>query len=193
MKLISNLRNSSILKRILFYLTGVLLFAYVFSVPSFGEATNITRYIVYVSMSLLGIVVIIYLALFDSFRLRKVFLLIPLFSIFALFGTILFSHEFRSWLSLILLAISFFVFTYAFKIIKSKYIVVAIISSAFFAFSLFFIACYWRQILDFRSYTNDSFRLGWRFDNPNGVSAYAVVGGVPAKLIRTLNGWMFDV
>lgn len=176
MKLISNLKQSVKLKRILYYAILLFLFAYVFSVPSFGESSSFTRYIIFVSMFFLGASAFAYCFLYEDFHINKSSLLVPAFCIFALIGTIAYSHEYRSWFSLVLLSLSFFIFVYAFKAIKNKYTIIIVVAVAFFLFSLYFIVHYRKQILDFRSYTNSSFRLGDFFDNPNGVSAYAVVG-----------------
>ncbi len=188
MNLISSLRQSCRCKKIIYWSIALILLIYIFSVPSFGEASNFTRYLVYVSMALLGFVVFIYCFLYEDFRINRVLLLVPAFCVFALIGTIAYSHVYRSWMSLVLLTISFFIFVYAFKAIKNKYIIIAIISAAFFLFSLYYIIHYRREILDYRSYTNDSFRLGWFFDNPNDISAYAVVGvATPLYLVLFWN------
>lgn len=176
MELISNLRSSLIFKRILYYSIIFFLFAYTFSVPSFGESSSFLRFSIYISMVFLGSLTTIYCFLYEDFRINMTALLIPLFCIFSLIGTLLYSHQYRTWFSLVLLAISFFVFTYSFKILKNKHLIISIIALAFFAFSLYYIVYYRKEIIDFRSYTSNSFRLGWFFDNPNGVSAYAVVG-----------------
>lgn len=176
MKLIYKLRNSPVFKKTLFVLVLFFTFLYVFAVPSFGEATSVLRYLIYVSMLFLGATSILYCILFDSLRINKVSLFIPLFAVFSLIGTMLYSKEFRSWFSLVLLASSFYIFIYAFKAIKNKLLVVSIISLGLFLFSLYFLFYYRNEILNFRSYGLEAFRLGSYFDNPNGVSAYAVLG-----------------
>ena len=127
-------------------------------------------------MAILGGAAILYCYLYDDFRVNKSILFVPLFCVFSLIGTLLYSHQYRTWFSLVLLSISFFVFVYSFKVIKNKYLIICVISLALFFFSIYFIAYYRKEIMDFRSYTSDLFRLGWYFDNPNGVSAFAVIG-----------------
>ena len=127
-------------------------------------------------MIVLGLLVTLYCFLYDGFKINKTVLIIPAFCVFALIGTLLHSHKYRAWMSLILLAFSFLIFIYSFKIIKSKYIIISLISLSFFFFSLYYIVYYRREIIHFSSYASGSLRLGWFFDNPNGVSAYAVVG-----------------
>ena len=176
MKLISKIRESIKIKGIIYFCIIGSLFLYVFSVPSFGESSSLTRYIIYAALIFLAIFAFTYSYLYGDFKLNKTALLVPAFAIFALIGTLTYSHEYRSWITLVLLTISFFAFVYSFKTIKDRYLIIAIIASAFFAFSIYYILHYRHEILDYRSYTNDSFRLGWYFDNPNGVSAYSVVG-----------------
>ena len=188
MRLVSKLKNSESLKRILYYLIAFFLFVYVFSVPSFGESKSFLRYSIYISMILLGCLVFVFCLLYDNFRINKAAFLIPAFCLFSLIGTLLYSHQFRAWLSIVLLTISFFVFIYSFKILKNKYLIVSIIAISFFLFSLYYVVFYRKEILDFRSYTSDTFRLGWYFDNPNGVSSYAVIGfSAPLYLILFWN------
>ena len=176
MRFLYKFKKSLRCKNTLWWTIAVLLFIYVFSVPSFGESSGFIRYIIYFSMALLGISVFGYCFLYGDFKISKISLLVPGFCIFSLAGTLSYSHEFRSWFTLVLLALSFYIFVFAFKIIKDKYTIIVIITSAFFLFSLYYIFYYRKQIIDYRSYMNSSFRLGWFFDNPNGVSAYAVVG-----------------
>ena len=176
MKLISKLKYSSLAKKIVYVSVIGFFFLYVLSVPAFGESSSITRYIIYVSMFLLGASSFLYCFLYFNFKIKKPHLLVPLFALFALFGTILNSHEHRAWFSLVLLMISFFIFYYSFRIIKNKELILLLISLAFFLFSLFFIFYYRREIIDFKSYTNSNFRLGSYFDNPNAIGVYAIIG-----------------
>ena len=134
MKLMFKLKNS-VLKKIIYFFVVSGFFLYVFSVPSFGEKTNATRYIIYLSMLLLGIFSLLYTFLYSDFKIGKAHLLVPSFTFFALFGTLIHSHQYRQWFSLVLLMMSFFIFYYSFKIIKNKELVLLLISLAFFLFS----------------------------------------------------------
>ena len=176
MKLIYSLRNSSFFKKTLKSLIGVFVFLYIFLIPSFGESSSKYGILVYASMALLTAGVLAYCFLYDNFRLNKFTLLIPAFALFTFFGTALYSHEFRRWLSVPLLAISFFIFILAFKILDNKYLIIHIISAAFFCFSLFYIFHYRSELIHFKSFVEGKFRLGDFFDNPNGVAAFEVVG-----------------
>lgn len=127
-------------------------------------------------MIALGGLSILFCALYSNFKINKTAFLIPLFCLFSLIGTILYSHQYRAWFSIVLLTISFFVFVYSFKILNNKHLIIAIIAASFFAFSIYYIIHYRNEIIHFESYTDELFRLGWFFDNPNGVSAYAIIG-----------------
>ena len=176
MKLIYNLQKSIALQKALRIAIIILLFAYVFLIPSFGEASSKLNVLVYAAMSLLAVSVILYCFLFGDFKSNKYALLIPLFAIFAFIGTAVYSHEFRRWLSLLLLAVSFYVFIFSFKIIKNKFLITHIISVAFFCFSVLFVIHYRNELIHFSDFASGKFRLGDYFDNPNGVAAFEVVG-----------------
>lgn len=183
MKLLSSLKASSKFKNALYWIVLIFTFLYVFCVPSFGEETGFLRYTIYFSMIVLTISSLLYCYIYKSLKLTKYTLFIPAFVIFAFFGTAIFSKEFRGWFSLVLLAVSFFAFLYAFISINDKYRVVQIIALGFFVFSLYFIVYYRNEILSFRSYGSEAFRLGTHFDNQNGVGAYAVVGFASALYV----------
>ena len=176
MRLLVQLRQSNRFKKILFYGILVSTFLYLFFIPVFGEKTNILRYSIYASMVILGILVFVYNLIYLDFKIAIPTLLIIAFTLFSLIGTSLYSHDYRKWFSLVLLMISFFIFTYAFRIIKKKELIVSIIAIAFFLFTLFFIIHYRSEIMNFKDVLKGKFRLGDYFDNPNGVAAYAVVG-----------------
>lgn len=172
---ISNFFKALTVRKFLYFFVLFFTFVYVFSIPSFGEKNGWQRYAIYISMILLTVSVTLYLFLYDRFVIPKYSIFIPLFALFGFIGTALYSKEYRSWLSLILLAISFYSFLLAFKIVKNKYVVISIISIAFFIFCLYYIFIYRNEFKDISSLISGKTRLGDYFDNPNGVSAYAVV------------------
>ena len=176
MKLISNLRNSSICQKTSKVFVTIFAFLYIFLIPSFGESSSKFSIFVYAAMVLLVVSVFFYCFLFDDCKLNRYVLLIPAFAIFALFGTAVYSHEFRRWLSIVLLTISFFTFVYAFKILNNKFLIIHIISAAFFCFSILYVVHYRSELIHFKSFVEGKFRLGDYFDNPNGVAAFEVVG-----------------
>ena len=66
MRLLSKAKHSKTLKQVLFYLIVAFLAVYVFSIPSFGESKTFTRYIVYASLSALGLTAAIYCFLYEK-------------------------------------------------------------------------------------------------------------------------------
>lgn len=122
-----------------------------------------------------SILVICYCVLFDDFKINKYALLIPAFCIFAFIGTAIYSHSFRRWFSLVLLTVSFFAFFYAFKIVKNKFLIMQIISYSLFCFSIYFIFHYRNELIHFKDFATGKFRLGFYFDNPNGVAAFETI------------------
>ena len=139
--------------------------------PTFGEVHGITHYIVYASMALLGILSLFYVFLFGKFKLPKTAFLTPLFVVFTLIGTLLYSHDFRAFLSLIILCISFFIFLIVYNIVGFRAILIAI-SAGITLFSLVFIVAYRKDLTNVSLLLSGKLRLGFRFDNPNGIGAY---------------------
>ena len=126
-------------------------------------------------MIAITISVFVYVFLYDNFSVPKSTIFIPLFAIFSFIGTMLYSKEYKSWISLVLLVISFYSFLLSFKILKNKYLVISIISLAFLLFGIYYIIHYRNEFLHIASILSDKYRLGSYFDNPNGVGAYSVV------------------
>lgn len=171
-KIIDNLRSSSRIKQILYFCIIFFLFAYCFSIPSFGSRERLNL-IMYAFMALLAVSLLLYLFLYDKLTFSRSTLPIPFFVLFSLIGTIIYSHQYRSWLTLLLLALSFYILYYCFNIIKNKNKVLIILTTALFIFSCYFIFVNRSALLDFKNYEN--LRLGYPFDNPNGVSAFSVI------------------
>ena len=158
---------------------GIMMFVFLFafSVPSFGSRAKL-NVIMYGFMAILAILSIAYVLVFDlkiNYKRWQLYL-IPMFVILAFVGTALYSHSFGKWVSLVLLALSFYVLLIAFKIINEREIIALLLSAAIFAFSIYFIFHYRDMILNFSNFGNEGFRLGFDFDNPNAVSAVCVVG-----------------
>ncbi len=172
MKFLYKIEESAKVKRILYGCIIGFLFLYVFSIPMFGESTSFTRFMIYISMALLGTSTFLFCFLYGNFKLRREVVFVPLFVLIALVGTTLFSKQFREWFSLVLLMLSFIIFLYAFKIIGNKFIILKIITLAFFCFTVYFIYYFRNSFI----HLNLSTRLGQPFDNQNGVAAFAVIG-----------------
>ena len=174
-KIISRLRNSNRFKKINYISLLLFLFAYCFAIPSFGSRDR-WNYLVYALMAILAVLTITYSFLYKRIKLNRWFFPIPAFVAFSLIGTLLYSHAYRSFITLVLLAISFFVLYYCLSIIDNKKIILTILVSGLFVFSLYFIFVYRNQLLHFKDYIENGIHLGDYFDNPNGVSAFAIIG-----------------
>ncbi|MBQ6921180.1 MAG: glycosyltransferase [Bacilli bacterium] len=164
-------------KSILFYTIACLVFLYAFSIPSFGGREK-WNYIMYGIMIVLTGAVAIYIALFKeliNFK-RWQYYLIPLFALFAVIGTLISSHQYRAWLSLVILAASMFVLMQAFSILNDRNLILILISAAIFCFSIYFIYHYRTDIINFTAFKREGFRLGFDFDNPNAISAVCAIG-----------------
>lgn len=183
MKWLSKLRESKRTDISLKIVIGTLLFAYVFSITSFGERNfktiqlfNYGYFFVYISMILLILFVFIHLFLFHGrLSFSKVSLFIPSFVVFALISTIIYSKNIRGWISLVLLCVTFFIFIYLFRIFDNKFLILSIICASLFAFSLFFLVYHGTKIFHFKAFLIRTERLGSEFDNQNGVAAFAAV------------------
>lgn len=176
MKLIYRLKNSQKANRLFMVAIELILLAYVFSIPSFGERTSAIHYVIYATMFLLAISVFIYSLLYRKIKInRTVFAPLP-FVLFSLIGTIFYSNNYRNWLTVVLLFLTFIIFLFAFVLIGKMEKVLMIVAIAFFAFSVYFILYYRSQILSFDSFKPGAFRLGADFDNENAIAFYASVG-----------------
>lgn len=168
--------NSNRLKTILYYGVVFSMFLYIFSIPTFGENTGVLRYAIYVSLFLMTCFSFVYCFLYKKIKFPKQMLIVCFFVVFSLVGTIYYSNDYRGWISLLLLCISFYSLYLSFTIFKNKYLIVGLISTAFGLFGLVFIFYFRNDFIHFSSIISSKTRLGPPFDNANGVAAYAVVG-----------------
>lgn len=174
-KIIKMLRSSATFKKFNYLSMLFFMFAYCFSIPAFGSR-NKWNYIVYVLMIILAILTFVYSFLYKRVKLNRWFLIIPVFVLFALIGTVLYSHMYRNYLTLLLLAVSFFVLYYCLAIVNNKRIILITLVSGLFIFSLYFIFHYRHDLLKLKNFLDGDVHLGKFFDNPNGVSAFAIIG-----------------
>ncbi len=172
-KVFETLKNSEKAKKTFYILVCVFVFLYMFSLPSFSGRSG-WNYIPYGLMALLMVVVFLYTFLYSKFEFKWYLLFLPLFCAWALIGTIFYSHQFRDWLTLPLLTITFFVFYYAFKAINDFKRSFLIIMCALLAFCVYFLCIYYEDLLNFADFS--SFRLGFYFDNVNAIAGYMSLG-----------------
>lgn len=151
---------------------------YVFSLPSFSSRSH-WNIISYVFLACLAFCVIGAFILFKKpFSLQKRLLVVPLFVLFALVGTALHSKEYRRWLTLVLLTVSFFVFYLSFLANNNERRFLRLIVLSLFAFCLYFAFVYRSDLLNLPQTISSGKRLGDYFDNVNTIGAYMSLGAV---------------
>lgn len=174
--MLSTLRNSPKLKAVLIILLVILVGLYAFSIPMFasGNLFPHSNYICYAFVGILGITAIFSTLLYSTFKVRPVLFLIPAFALFAFLGTAIYSHEYRPWLTLVLMAVVVFILFYAFNIINNKKLILLTIISAFALFSIVYIVVLRKEIFVLSNYG----RIGEPFEHPNTLSFYMVIPSI---------------
>lgn len=175
MRFLFKIKASKRIERITYYSVLSLILLYAFCVPSFGSRPGLS-YSVYAVLGLLGVFTFLYLIFFKKVEFNRYLLFVPVFVGYALLGTLFFSHQFRGWLTLFLLSVSFFVLYYSFVVVEHKNHVLSAIIFGIFAFSLYYIFHYRSEIINFSTYGSEAFRLGDYFDNQNDVAACCLAG-----------------
>ena len=169
--IVSKLQNNTVIKKILYVSISVLCFLYIFSIPSFSGRTKLNL-IPYLFMGLLIATTLFYSLIYLKKIPYKPFISIFAFAIWCGVGTLLFSHNFRGWLTIILLTISSFILFIAFVSLNNKRLMTLIISGALFCFCIYFIAFYSKTIFDINALKRGGFQLGLDFDNTNTIGFY---------------------
>lgn len=175
MRIINALKTNNKAKIAFRWSEYILLFLYVFSLPAFSARAP-WNIISYVLMALLLLNTILSTHLYSSFSWKKHFIVIPAFVLWMLVGTILFSHQYRVVLTLFLLSVTMFTFYFSFRFINDFETISKIIILALITFSLYFLIIYWKSILNFNSFSSETFRLGDYFDNVNHIGTYYSIG-----------------
>lgn len=168
---INALKENMRFKKTLYWLNIVFLFLYCFSLPSFS-GRPIYNLLSYFFLGSLIAIVAIYYFLYKKFYFPKECIPLILFVAFSFVGTVFFSKNFRGWLTLVLLAISFFVAFFSFSIVDDLNTSLLIFSLAIFAFVIYFFIYYRDTLLKFENFKSGNFRVGDVFDNLNAVSRY---------------------
>ena len=107
-KLIHNLRTNTILKKTLEAFVKIMSLVYLFFIPSFS-ARYPFNYIGYVLFGILTIIVFIYIYLYDKFIIKTEFLFLPIFGVLTFVSTLFGSHEFRRWMTTLIMTLSFLI------------------------------------------------------------------------------------
>lgn len=165
--LIARIKASSKLNSILTVFLLISFALYIFSIPSFSARPRF--YIIsYGLMLLCGLFVFLKYLFYEKFVFNRRLLILLVFAIEAFIGTALHSHDFRHWLSIVLMFITLVIFYYGFCTIKNKRLIFKVIALSFFAFGLYFAFTYRSEILKINLDTP----LGNDFDNVNTVGTY---------------------
>lgn len=172
-KLIFNLRNSKRVKLILRRFVMAFLFLYIFSLPAFSYR-SVFNYVSYALMLFLTISTLAYCFLYSEISFNVLLTFLLLFCVWAFLGTVLYSQQFRDWLTLILLSITLIVFTLSFKCISNDELLFLFIVFAMFAFAIYFVIYYRNDFLSLIGGKN--IRLGRYFANENAIGSFMTIG-----------------
>ncbi len=165
--LLEKLRNSTKFEKLLILSVLFSMFLYTFSIPAISGREKV--YVIsYGLMAIFAGTTILYMIIYGGFHFQKRQLIPILFVAEALIGTAFYSHDFRRWISLVLLMISMFIYYFAFCLVKKSRTSLKTIVLAFFVFGLYFLFVYRSQILHLK--IDD--RIGTYFDNQNTVGSY---------------------
>ncbi|MDD4110547.1 MAG: O-antigen ligase [Clostridia bacterium] len=174
-KLFLKMQENFLLKKTIYINICIFLCLYVFSLPSFSGRAYF-QYISYILMAIYIALTFSYIFLYSHFEFKWPLLIIPIFVLWALIGTIIYSHEFRSWLTLFLLTITFITFYYSFIAIHNIRLVLKLLVLAFAIFSIYFIIHYYEDIFSKDLLSGSLDRLGDFYDNVNTIGSYMSFG-----------------
>lgn len=152
----------------------VLFGLYAFSIPTFSGRSGL-NYLLYGILGLLAASSLLYCYLYKRNVYPKTILFVPAFALYGFLGTAIFSHDFRGWLTMLLLALSFITMFLAFLTIQDTKIIFNLVIFSFFIFTCYYIIHYRNEILHFSSYGTEAFRLGTDFANENDVALFAII------------------
>lgn len=168
-EMLTILRNNYKFKKALLVLSIVFLFLYIFSIPAFS-GRSFWHYFSYGFMVLLSITSIFYFVLYvNRTEIKYRIFLLPAFALWGAIGTIFYSQNFRGYLSLILLVLSFFIFYFTFLNIGDSRIIIKTLVFAFSLFCVYFLFVYRNKLI---GAIKNGDRLGSEFDNPNAIGTY---------------------
>ena len=173
-KLITSLRTNHRVRKIISIALLASLALYIFSIPAFSARAK-WNYISYFLMALCAVMTIAEYVLYEKFFFDRRLLIFFVFILETLIGTIIFSHDFRHWLTIILVTLSLVIFYYAFNSIKNRRLICQIIAFSLLAFGAYFATVYFKRVFTFKI-SGDT--LGTYFDNVNTVGTYFSLGSV---------------
>ena len=173
-RLISSLKNSDRAHKIINIALLACLALYIFSIPAFSARPK-WNYVSYFLMALCAAITAAEYVLYEKLFFDRRLLIFVVFIAETLVGTAIFSHDFRHWLTIILVTLSLVIFYYAFSAIKDKRLIYQIIAFSFLAFGIYFAFIYRGRVLTFKL-SGES--LGGYFDNVNTIGTYFSLGSI---------------
>lgn len=169
--LVNRLKDNKKLNNVLSFCLILFLSLYIFSLPAFSGRPKFNL-ISYAFMGISFVLVVEIYLLYKPFLLDKKLLIILLFVIETFIGTVIYSHEFKHWFTIVLLFFSLVVFYYGFRIINNKRLILKIIAFALLAFGIYFAWHYRGIVLKF----NIEEPIPLYFDNQNTLGTYFSLG-----------------
>ena len=168
---IEKLRSNQNFKKLLNIFLVISFALYIFSIPSFSGRAKLNL-ISYGLMAISAVLVFLTYLLYEHFIFDKRLIILLLFVFESLIGTLLHSHDYRHWLSIVLLYLSFLIFYYGFCLIKDKKKIILVIAFALLSFGLYFAFNYRTSVF----HLNFNEPLGNDFDNVNTIGTYFSIG-----------------
>ncbi len=134
------------------------------------------NYLVYGIFAIFAIITLLYRFLFFEYEKTncRVFLL-PFFAVFSLISTIFLSHQFRYFLTVFLLALSYVIIYFMLEQVGDNDLVIRITIYSLMLFAILFILHYREDIFNFSSFGSKRLGVDNYFDNVNSVAYYFAV------------------
>lgn len=162
----------------------IVLSLFVFSATSLIYIAN---WLNYVLIGLFVALTIIYSFVLNKFKPQVASLYYLIFAIWVFIPTAIFSHAFRSWLTILLMAIIFAAVFYLTSIIENKRLVLFSVLIGLLGFAVFFIIVYRESLLDFSS------RLGTYFNNQNEIGLFFFAGFIVSTYLALFYKFKFEL
>lgn len=170
-RLVLRIKSNQVFNKIIGICLLIVFALYIFSIPSFSGRSKLNL-VSYGFMIFAALFVVLKYAFYEKFVFNRRLLILLIFALEAFIGTALFSHDFRHWLTILLMFLTLIVFYYGFCTIKNKRLIYKIIAFSFLAFGLYFAIHYRGSILKL-DLENP---MGEYFDNVNTVGTYFSLG-----------------
>ena len=149
----------------------VLFGLYVFATPYFSDR-HFYNYLVYILFAIFAVVVLLYRFLYFPKKINVRIFAMPLFAVFAIIGTTLFSHEYRYLLTVFLLAASYVIIYFLLEQADNTDLILRVTVYSLSAFTLLFAFHYRESIFDFSNFGSGRLAADNYFGNVNSVAYY---------------------